>query len=1015
MPWPPSRKRSYKPGPRGGGGGGTGGARKVSRTSYSSTPASSSRSAAAYRPPPTQVQARPPPPVAAWQQQYPTYETYEEDEHEVIDLTQAVERDEREFYGTLDGKIVGVRYYQGVATPGEVVLLRREPSNPYDANAIRVDNVFGDQIGHIPRTIASKLSPYIDNGDIDIEGILIGEKGFYDCPIKISVFGTSSLLGRAELEERLKKDKLLKATQLKQTRQENDRRREELGLKSGRGTAGFPSEDPEPEVSLAQLAHASQAVNLRAGADLAKSFAMDEAALSKLPMAAQPEALKATLLPYQLQGLAWLMAKENPKLPVSAKDDPVQLWKRAQNGRYINIGTNYTPSEAPKLLSGGILADDMGLGKTVQIISIIMTGGPGQTLIVAPVGVMSNWQQQIHRHVLPEHMPKVLIYHGPNRPKELDDYQVIITSYGTMTSDAALAKINWRRIVLDEGHTIRNAKTKAALAACKLEAQSRWVLSGTPIVNSIKDVHSLLKFLHITGGIEQSEIFNTVIGRPLQSGDPRGEKLLQSLMFDLCLRRKKDMAFVDLKLPPKTEYIHRIAFWPDEKKKYDALMSEAQGALQEFQARSKKGQLGRFQHVLEQLLRLRQTCNHWTLCKERIDDLLALLEDQDVVPLTDKNRGLLQQALQLVVESQEECPVCMENMTNPVITHCKHVFCRGCITKVVDLQSKCPMCRAELSEDQLVEPAPETSDDDNDDLDRETKSSKTEALLKIVQATLKNDGSKVIVFSQWTKFLNVIQRQLDEAGYKYTRVDGSMNTARRDAALRTLDGDPDTRVMLASLAVCSVGLNLVAADTVVLADSWWAPAIEDQAVDRVHRLGQTRPTTIWRLVMEGTVEENVLNIQAKKRQLVTQAFQEKDGKKKKIKETRMADIIQWRLRLQLRLLRRLRLRSRLLLRLRLRLQHRLRLGLQLLVLVLELELRLGLRLRLRLGHGLELGLPLLPLFRLWRLRQSRRRKNRGRRNQRQRQSRGQSTTRSRFARFAVIVGVEDVAGVDGRV
>ena len=161
----------------------------------------------------------------------------------------------------------------------------------------------------------------------------------------------------------------------------------------------------------------------------------------------------------------------------------------------------------------------------------------------------------------------------------------------------------------------------------------------------------------------------------------------------------------------------------------------------------------------------------------------------------------------------------MENMVNPVITHCKHVFCRDCITKVVDMQAKCPMCRAALSEDKLLEPAPETSDDEDQHLDQDTKSSKTEALLKILQATLKNDGSKVIVFSQWTSFLNVIQRQLDDAGYTYTRVDGSMTTVKRDAALRALDADPNTRVMLASLGVCSVGLNLVAADTVVLADS----------------------------------------------------------------------------------------------------------------------------------------------------------------------------------------------------
>lgn len=75
----------------------------------------------------------------------------------------------------------------------------------------------------------------------------------------------------------------------------------------------------------------------------------------------------------------------------------------------------------------------------------------------------------------------------------------------------------------------------------------------------------------------------------------------------------------------------------------------------------------------------------------------------------------------------------------------------------------------------------------------------------------------------------------------------------------------------------------------LLTSAGWAPAIEDQAVDRVHRLGQTRPTTVWRLVMEGSVEERVLDIQAEKRQLVGKAFQEK-GKGKKTKETRMADI-----------------------------------------------------------------------------------------------------------------------------
>lgn len=118
--------------------------------------------------------------------------------------------------------------------------------------------------------------------------------------------------------------------------------------------------------------------------------------------------------------------------------------------------------------------------------------------------------------------------------------------------------------------------------------------------------------------------------------------------------------------------------------------------------------------------------------------------------LNDKNREILQQALRICIESQEECPVCIDTLDAPLITHCKHVFCGGCIKKVIEAQGKCPMCRTALSEDHLLEPAPESSGEEDGDFDLETQSSKTEAMLKILQATLKKPGSKVIVFSQWS-------------------------------------------------------------------------------------------------------------------------------------------------------------------------------------------------------------------------------------------------------------------------
>jgi SWI/SNF-related matrix-associated actin-dependent regulator of chromatin subfamily A3 len=203
---------------------------------------------------------------------------------------------------------------------------------------------------------------------------------------------------------------------------------------------------------------------------------------------------------------------------------------------------------------------------------------------------MSNWSQQIERHVKKENTLSVLTYHGSNRKqmtyRDFGEYDVVITTYGMLSTEYlprgvktpekiprkyGIFSMKWARVVLDEGHTIRNPNTKAAVAATNILATSRWILTGTPIVNSIKDLHSMLKFLQITGGLERMEIFNAILMRPLASGDRNAELILQSIMKTMCLRRRKDMKFVDLKLPELSEYVHRIPFRKDEKEKYDAL------------------------------------------------------------------------------------------------------------------------------------------------------------------------------------------------------------------------------------------------------------------------------------------------------------------------------------------------------------------------------------------------------------------------------------------------------------
>ena len=432
-------------------------------------------------------------------------------------------------------------------------------------------------------------------------------------------------------------------------------------------------------------------------------------------------------------------------------------------------------------------------------------------------------------------------------------------------------------------------------------ARSRWALTGTPIINNLKDLYSLLRFIGITGGLERLDIFSSALIRPMNHRHEGAVVLLQVIMTTFCLRRKKDMPFIDLKLPELNEYVHRISFLPAEKERYLGLQAEAQGMLQDYQMRSAAhaGQKAReaYNHLLEVLLRLRQVCNHWQLCPERMAHLMEALEQEKTVDLTPENRRALQDMLQLSIESREDCPICLEDLTGhePIITHCAHIFGKSCIARVIEAQQKCPMCRAPLDETKLVEPAAEMGEvtegalGQQDD-DRESSSSKIEALLSILAATHKEENPKVVIFSQWTRFLTLLEPHLRKAGYKYTRLDGTMAAGKRDAALHKLSDDPDTTIMLASLSVCAVGLNLVAANTVVLCDSWWAPAIEDQAVDRVHRLGQKRDCVVWRLVMDESIEERVIDIQQEKRKLMAAAFKEAEHKRGRGTESRMRDI-----------------------------------------------------------------------------------------------------------------------------
>lgn len=380
----------------------------------------------------------------------------EEDIRREIDLEADFDDDVYEnyqLYGIFNTKIVGCRFYNGRATVGEYVKVRREPGNPYDRNAIRIDNCMGHQIGHIGRQAAAKLAPFIDSGELLIEGALTGPKTFYDCPIGMKLFGTSDPVASTPLREKMQSARLpvneLNRTEKERKQREKERAARDRAAKSMQKAGQVVVDESETSryaylntsqdqvqsaVDMEEVLSGTATFNPRDVQDAVNKFVAGESTLKDMPMSEQHSALATSLLPYQRQGLQWMLEKESPALPQNDSSEPVQLWKRSL-GMYTNIATNFSVTSAPDLASGGILADDMGLGKTLQVISTIIAdpkknGQP--TLIVSPLSVMSNWKQQAELHVKEKHRPKVLIYHGQeNRglsPAEFREYDIVITT-----------------------------------------------------------------------------------------------------------------------------------------------------------------------------------------------------------------------------------------------------------------------------------------------------------------------------------------------------------------------------------------------------------------------------------------------------------------------------------------------------------------------------------------------------------------------------------------------------------
>lgn len=710
------------------------------------------------------------------------------------------------------------------------------------------------------------------------------------------------------------------------------------------------------------------------------------------------------LRPYQKQGLAWLLAREREfevlnqlttePVNIKAMDEGIMnplwttfKWPRDKSRDYdsqyfygnLNSGElSLIPPLVKSTVKGGILADEMGLGKTISALSLINSvpydnNGNQEdsgyafrtTLVIVPMSLLSQWEKEFHRaNNNPNH--RCIVYYGQQSIVDLSQKLLrtkhipimVLTTYGTVLSEyskiasrrdelgnlplTGLFSVKFFRIILDEGHNIRNRTAKTARAIFELKLSRKWVLTGTPVINRLDDIYSLVKFLElepwnnfsywkafITVPFEQKKIKETL-------------DVVKTILEPMFLRRTKDMkdkygnALVEL--PPKEVIIEHVKFNDVEMKLYTWFK---QRASRSFKESLNKGELlKQYTQILTHILRLRQVCCHADLIGHVSNDM-----DLEEEPVNDAEVELFcnevkQQTVDKFANDTEinqvkyslyelvskmidncECSICTNVIARSemVITVCGHMFCLGCLMDHFDFQANnkqpttCPNCRKSISKYKLfkVRNRPTTRAEFkfhthktiNKDFsfqlywyDPGKTSSKVQALMKHINTLRDQPSGPIIVFSQFSSFLDIIENeillQVGEEHVTCLKFDGRLKLNEREKILQEFDNYQHTphklTILLLSLKAGGVGLNLTNASRAFMMDPWWSPSVEEQAIDRLHRIGQDKHVKVVRFIMEDTIEIKMLQIQERKKQIGDiVGVEEEEKRKRRIQEIQL--------------------------------------------------------------------------------------------------------------------------------
>ncbi|XP_005104693.1 SWI/SNF-related matrix-associated actin-dependent regulator of chromatin subfamily A containing DEAD/H box 1A isoform X2 [Aplysia californica] len=477
----------------------------------------------------------------------------------------------------------------------------------------------------------------------------------------------------------------------------------------------------------------------------------------------------------------------------------------------------------------GILADEMGLGKTIQAIAFIAHlkehGEEGPHVIIVPSSTIENWLRELQLWCP---SLKVVVYYGSQEERRAvrhsiffqgEEFNVLLTTYNMATGgveDRVLfKKFEFHYAVFDEGHMLKNMSSLRFQNLMKIAADRRLLLTGTPLQNNLLELMSLLCFVMPEIFQGKTEHLKKVFAMITRSEDKQKSRFerdriaqAKRIMKPFILRRLKQNVLNQL--PKKTENIERCSMIPIQQELYDSLVARYSQELSDENAEPSTGGVGIF-------MQFRKAANHPLLLRNLYtDDKLKQMSKRIAKEPSHRDRGALPELIQ-------------EDMS---------------LMNDFELLGLCKQYEKNIGKF-ILDPSVITD------------SGKLRVLDRLLP-NMKEKGDRVLLFSQFTMMLDILEVYMEQRGYKYLRLDGQTPVPDRLQLIDKFNVDPEIFVFLLSTRAGGLGINLTAANTIILHDIDFNPYNDKQAEDRCHRLGQKREVSIYKLICEDTVDEAML-------------------------------------------------------------------------------------------------------------------------------------------------------------